>query len=63
MIPARLREWLWKFFLIWAGIGLVAVTFRLTPAWAETLPLPIYAELTDDQQQYIVDTLKAFLAK
>lgn len=40
VISARLREWLWKFFLIWAGIGLLAVTFRLTPAWAATLPLP-----------------------
>ena len=40
VIPARLREWLWKFFLIWAGVGLLAVTFRLTPAWAATLPLP-----------------------
>jgi putative membrane protein len=40
VISARLREWLWKFFLIWAGIGLLAVTFRLTPDWAATLPLP-----------------------
>ncbi len=32
-------------------------------AAAETLALPIYAELTDEQQQYIVDTLKTFLAK
>ncbi|MCX6935275.1 MAG: carotenoid biosynthesis protein [Verrucomicrobia bacterium] len=40
MIPARVRELLWKFFLIWAGIGLVAMTFRLTPVWAETQPLP-----------------------
>ncbi len=40
MIPRRLREALWKFFLIWAGIGLLAITFRLTPAWAESLPLP-----------------------
>ena len=40
MIPGRLREALWKFFLIWAGVGLLAVTFRLTPGWAESLPLP-----------------------
>lgn len=40
VIPARLRAWLWKFFLIWAAIGLLAVTFRLTPAWASQLPLP-----------------------
>jgi putative membrane protein len=40
MIPGRLREALWKFFLIWAGIGLLTVSFRLTPAWAESLPLP-----------------------
>jgi len=40
VIPARIREWLWTFFLLWAGIGLLAVTFRLTPAWAATLPLP-----------------------
>ena len=40
MIPTRVRELLWKFFLLWAGIGLLAVTFRLTPAWTETLPLP-----------------------
>lgn len=40
MVPARWREALWKFFLIWAGVGLLAVTFRLTPAWAEALPLP-----------------------
>mgnify|MGYP003335756203 FL=1 len=40
MVPTRLREALWKFFLIWAGVGLLAVTFRLTPAWAESLPLP-----------------------
>ena len=40
MISNRLREFLWKFFLAWAGIGLLAVTFRLTPAWADTLPLP-----------------------
>jgi len=42
VISARLREFLWKFFLIWAGIGLLAVTFRLTPAWASTLPLPFW---------------------
>jgi len=40
VIPGRVREALWKFFLIWAGIGLVTVAFRLTPAWAESLPLP-----------------------
>ena len=40
MVPGRLREALWKFFLIWAGVGLLAVTFRLTPAWAHALPLP-----------------------
>jgi putative membrane protein len=40
MISNRLREFLWKFFLAWAGIGLLAVTFRLTPVWADTLPLP-----------------------
>lgn len=40
MIPARMREALWKFFLIWAGVGLLAVTFRLTPDWAKSLPLP-----------------------
>jgi len=41
MIPFRLREALWNFFLIWAGVGLLAVTFRLTPAWADSLPLPV----------------------
>ncbi|NBS13230.1 MAG: carotenoid biosynthesis protein [Verrucomicrobia bacterium] len=40
MIPFRLREALWKFFLLWAGVGLLAVTFRLNPTWAESLPLP-----------------------
>lgn len=40
MIPHRAREALWRFFLIWAGVGLLAVTFRLTPDWAESLPLP-----------------------
>lgn len=40
MIPAKLRDALWKFFLIWAGIGLLAVTFRLTPTSVESTPLP-----------------------
>ena len=42
MIPAKFREALWKFFLIWAGVGLLTVTFRLTPAWVESLPLPVW---------------------
>lgn len=42
MVPTRIRDFLWKFFLLWAGIGLLAVTFRLTPTWAETLPLPYF---------------------
>jgi UDP-2-acetamido-2-deoxy-ribo-hexuluronate aminotransferase len=29
-------------------------------AAAETLALPIYPELTDDQQKYVVDTIKEF---
>ena len=29
----------------------------------ETLALPIYAELTDEQKQYVIDTIKAFLAR
>jgi len=41
VIPFRLREALWKFFLIWAGVGLLAVTFRLSPAWANSLPSPV----------------------
>ena len=31
-------------------------------AAAETLALPIYPELTEDQQQYVVDTIKGFYA-
>ena len=42
VISGRLREALWKFFLIWAGVGLLTVTFRLTPAWAQSLPLPAW---------------------
>lgn len=32
-------------------------------ACREVLALPIYAELTDDQQRYVVDTLKDFYTK
>ena len=40
MIPTRLRDALWKFFLIWAGVGLLAVTFQVSPASVGSLPLP-----------------------
>jgi len=29
----------------------------------ETLALPIYAELTEDQQAYVVETIKKFYGK
>lgn len=29
---------------------------------AETLAIPVYPELTDEQQQYVVDKIKEFLA-
>lgn len=40
MIPAKLRNALWNFFLIWSGIGLLTVTFRMTPDTVTLMPLP-----------------------
>ncbi len=46
-----------------AGLGYKKGDFpESEKAAAETLALPVYAELTDEQQQYVVDQVKAFYA-